>query len=408
MKTQETQEAAAAQERAGWSVWAPVLVMMGCSFISYVDRQVLAVLSPSILADTGLSVQDYGTIVGFFSVLYMIGNPVWGYTLDRMGLRRGMTVAVSLWTAASAAHAFLSGFRGFALARALLGFGEGATFPGGLRTATDSLPADKRSRGIALAYSGGSLGALMTPLILTPIAVAYGWRAAFLFTGLLGAAWICGWRWVSHPKRLPQPPRRNGPISLPKVTEGRFWALVCGYALGAFPLSYVLYVAPLYLSKVVGLSQSDLGKVLWIPPLAWEIGYFFWGWAADRFAADEVRPVRLFLILGGASIPFAITGTQTAPWIVLALLFLAMFAASGFVVLSLRTGAMSYPRDHTAPVAGIGAGSWSAAVALLLPLLGRMFDQGLYRESFFVVSGIPVAGVAGWVLFSRSCKRVSL
>ena len=51
-----------------------------------------------------------------------------------------MTAAVSLWTLASVAHACAFGLRGFAAARTLLGCGEGATFPGALRTVVQTLP----------------------------------------------------------------------------------------------------------------------------------------------------------------------------------------------------------------------------------------------------------------------------
>src|SRR5262249_34405808 len=147
----------------------------------------LALLAPTILAETHLSAEQYGLIVAAFSVAYSIGNPVWGRLLDRFGLRRGMTISVLFWTVSSAAHAWARGFWSFAVARAALGFGEGATFPGGLRVATQTLPVELRSRGMALSYSGGSLGAIVTPLIVTPIAAHWGWRGAFLFTGLIGA-----------------------------------------------------------------------------------------------------------------------------------------------------------------------------------------------------------------------------
>ncbi|MEO8659552.1 MAG: MFS transporter [Bryobacteraceae bacterium] len=384
------------------STWLPVVTMMGASLLSYIDRQTLAVLAPTILRDTGLSVQQYAIIVSCFSLFYMAGNPLWGYWLDRLGLRRGMTLSVSLWTAASALHATLSGFWGFSAARALLGFGEGATFPGGLRTAMDSLPPHRQSRGIALAYSGGSLGAIVTPLLVTPIAVSWGWRAAFVCTGVFGAAWLLLWRFVSQPSRLPQRHHEAQATPLPRLTEGRFWALVFGYALGAIPLSYVLYIAPLYLGKVLHYSQSDLGKVLWIPPLGWEVGYFFWGWVADRFAMADPRPTRFFVLLAVLSLPLALTPQAGAGAAVLALLFFAMFAAAGFVVFSLRSGAMSYPREHTGLVAGIGAGSWSALVAIVMPLFGSMFDRGLYAESFLLVSLIPLAGAAGWWYAGRT------
>src|ERR1051326_7418230 len=123
----------------------------------------------------------------------MISNPLLGWILERAGLRRGMTTAVAFWPAASVAHAFAGGFWSFGAARAALGFGEGATFPGGLRTVVQTLPPDQRGRGLAVSYSGGSLGALVTPLIVTPIFLWWGWRAAFWFTGLIGMGWLALW-----------------------------------------------------------------------------------------------------------------------------------------------------------------------------------------------------------------------
>ena len=70
-------------------------MMMACSLLSYVDRQILAVLSPMILADLKLNAEKYAEIVSAFSVAYMLGNPMWGAILDRIGLRRGMALAVN-------------------------------------------------------------------------------------------------------------------------------------------------------------------------------------------------------------------------------------------------------------------------------------------------------------------------
>ena len=145
--------------------WIPTISMLLVSLISYVDRNTLALLAPTILAETGLSGRQYGFIISAFSIAYMIANPLWGRILDRVGLRRGMSLAVLFWTLASASHALASGFMSFAVARAALGFGEGATFPGGLRAVMQTLPSGARGRGIAVAYSGGSLGAIITPIV---------------------------------------------------------------------------------------------------------------------------------------------------------------------------------------------------------------------------------------------------
>src|SRR4051812_22116518 len=212
-------------------VWIPTVSMLLVSLISYIDRNTLALLAPTILKETHLSGEQYGYIISAFSVAYMIGNPVWGVLLDRFGLRRGMTTAVSFWTLASVAHAFAGGLFSFAGARMLLGFGEGATFPGGLRTAVQTLPPSSRSRGIAVSYSGGSLGAIVTPLIVTPIFLRFGWRGAFWFTGLAGLVWLLIWAWVS--RDVPDLPKSTtAAANRPQVLDGRIWAFMSAYAFG--------------------------------------------------------------------------------------------------------------------------------------------------------------------------------
>jgi len=375
--------------------WWPVTMMMACSLLSYIDRQTLAVLSPMILSDLKLNAQKYSQIISSFSVAYMLGNPVWGALLDRIGLRRGMTFAVAVWTIACGAHAVVSGFLGFAVARAVLGFGEGATFPGGLRTTMDWLPPKQQARGLALAYSGGSLGAIVTPLLVTPIALAYGWRAAFIITGVAGLLWVFLWRrTVDFSGDLSG--YQTGVWSIPNVLERRFWSLVASYGFGALPLGPILYLAPLYLSHALGFTQAELGRVLWIPPFGWEVGYFFWGWFADRYAAGNKRPTWLFFTFAILGLPLVSMTAFRSSAAALALMFWAMFVSAGVVVVSLRTSALAYPKQQTGLVAGIGAGSWSAIVGLVLPALGHMFDVHHYANAFLFVGTVPVFGAISW------------
>lgn len=384
----------------GWRRWAPSIVMMLCSWLSYVDRHMLAVLAPLILAQTGLNAEAYGRVVAAFSFAYMLANPLWGSLIDRIGVRAGMMAAVSLWSAASAAHALMTTAWGFAVARALLGFGEGATFPGGLRTAVESLPADRQSRGIAIAYSGGSLGAILTPLMVTPVALLWGWRAAFVLTGLLGLLWLPLWWAVT---RTPHFGRvtRSPAWRWPDPRQGRFWALAGCYALGAGAIGPVLYLSPLYLNQVLGLSQQELGRLLWIPPLGWELGYFLWGWIVDLQTARHRRPLALLWLMATLAIPIVVLPALKSPAAVLALLFWTLFVGSGFIVFSLRTAVLMFGAHQTALVAGIGAGAWSALVMILLPLLGRWFDYKDYQRIFTLLAVLPQAGALVWTLCSR-------
>jgi ACS family hexuronate transporter-like MFS transporter len=376
--------------------------MMLVSLISYIDRNTLALLAPTILRETGLSGEQYGFIISAFSIAYMVGNPVWGILLDRVGLRRGMTAAVSLWTLASAAHAFAGGLLSFGAARAMLGFGEGATFPGGLRTAVQTLPESSRSRGIAVAYSGGSLGAIVTPIIITPLAAVYGWRAAFEFTGLIGFAWIAVWLMVSRKIAAKQIVHVNVSALRPRVTNPKVWAFMAAYALGALPLAFVIYSAPLYLNKVRGVSQAGLGALLWIPPLGWEVGYFFWGWISDRFRrGGQVSFNSLFLLLMVLSLPLAMTARAGGLPLLMFGLFFAMFIAAGFVILSIAYATEVFSAAHSGLIAGLGAGSWSAVIAMVMPLFGRLFDQQRYDTAFGIAAIFPVSGYVLWRAFGR-------
>lgn len=367
------------------------------SLISYVDRNTLAILAPVILAETHLNAEQYGFIISCFSVAYMIGNPVWGYVLDRVGVRRGMTAAVGVWTLASVAHAWAGSFLGFGIARAVLGAAEGATFPGGLRTVTQTLSPRKRGRGLAIAYSGGSLGAMVAPLIVTPVAAVFGWHGAFLFTGFLGAAWLVFWRFAGRGIDKAAETQQQHSLPAGVWTHPVLWAYMAAYALGAMPLGFILYDSSLYLHARFQWSQTTLGEVLWIPPFGWEVGYFFWGALLDRVGPRFRGLMLASLIL---SLPLAFLHSLASPALVLGEMFLAMFALAGFVVLSIAWTTRAFPEGHSGFLAGIGAGSWGAIVALTSPYLGHLFDQSDYTTAFRVATVFPIVGYILWRILS--------
>lgn len=379
------------------SVWIPSLTMTLVSLISYIDRNTLALLAPTILKETGLSAEHYGFVISAFSIAYMAGNPVWGRALDRFGLRGGMLAAVSFWSLASAAHSLAGGFLGFGAARTALGFGEGATFPGGLRTVVQTLEPSRRARGLAVAYSGGSLGAIVTPLIVTPIALWWGWRAAFLFTGLVGFLWVLLWLVVSRRPDIRRTP--VAPDARMSLGDRKLWAFMVAYAFGAIPLAYVIYGAPIYLSRALGKSQAAIGAVLWLPPLGWEIGYFVWGWLVDRAQADGLK--RLMAIAAVLSLPLALAPRIGSFPLVMVELFFSMFMGAGFIILSMSYATRVFSPGHSGLIAGVGAGAWSALVAVVMPMFGRLLDLHWWDAAFGLAALLPVAGFAGWHLLAR-------
>jgi len=390
------------------SLWFPAATMLLVSLISYIDRNTLALLAPTILADTGLSAAEYGWVISAFSVAYMVSNPVWGRWLDRVGVRWGMIAAVLLWSLASGSHALASGLIGFAVARAMLGFGEGATFPGALCVVTRTLPPHLRARGVAVAFSGGSLGSIITPIVITPIALVWGWRAAFLCTGLIGLAWVAVWSIVSRRpdiRRASPPEAASRTVDRPRFSDKRLWSYMLAYALGALPLALVIYAAALYLNRVLGASQALVGKLLWIPPLGWEIGYFFFGWLADRLpqsgAARLAGLRRLMAAAALLSLPLAAVPHVRSLPAALSLMGFAMFLGGGFIILTIGYATEVYSAAHSGLIAGLGAGAWSAAVAVVMPVFGRFIDDNRWDLAFLLAAVLPVVGHLLWRVLNR-------
>ena len=397
--------------------------MMLLSFISLMDRGILGILSPIILHDLHLSASQYGTAILVFSICYMFANPVWGLLMDRVGLFLTTAAAVVLWSIASGTHALLTGFLGLCFARALLGFGEGATFPSGLKTVTETLPAHQRSFGLGLAYSGGSLGALITPIVVVPLAGLWGWRAAFVLSAVIGFLWIALWFILRSGGIVGSATTRQSPSK----TVSRRWnrdlfATAAIYGLGAAPVAYGLYTTPLYLNRVLHLPQSALGHLLWIPPAGWELGYLTWGRLADyrrkralqsgRSAGREFSPLSIFILFAiGCTLLIAIPACAGLPHPVLltmTLFFLVMFFSGGYVVIALAHGATTQSTENTGFLAGFSISGWSLATGLLMAQVGRMFDQNQITLTFWLAAGLPILGVIAWILLSSPSKKAEL
>ncbi|HTD97179.1 MAG TPA: MFS transporter [Edaphobacter sp.] len=294
---------------------------------------------------------------------------------------------------------------------------RGATFPAGLKTVTETLPESKRSFGLGIAYSGSSMGAALTPLLITPIAMRYGWRYAFAVTAFLGLAWIALWILLRitgwYPTPEPRKPAEQNPTTSPPISRWNrnLFAAAATYGLGAAPLAFGLYAAPLYLTRILHLSQTSLGHLLWLPPAGWEAGYLFFGHLADRrrqstLSSNSIgeRPGLLFVFLSIAGFLITLAPAAAAcPYplaATLLLFFLQMFVAGGFVVFSLSDGMATLPKQHSAFLAGICISAWALTTGLLMPILGHFFDHGRYTLTFWIVACLPPLGTFLWKLLA--------
>ena len=143
--------------------WFVALVATLTMAVSYADRQALAVLAPTVTRALAMSEQTYGWLLSAFSLAYMLGAPLAGRWIDRVGARRGLVASVLIWSAVAALHALVPGVAVLFVLRIALGLAESPSFPGAAQTVQRVLPIADRPRGFGVLFVGSSLGAMVVP-----------------------------------------------------------------------------------------------------------------------------------------------------------------------------------------------------------------------------------------------------
>ena len=173
--------------------WTICALIFFATTINYVDRQVLGILAPSLQRELNWSEADYAAITSWFSFAYAIGFLGAGRLLDRFGVKRGYGAAIVAWSLAAMSHALASTAGGFSIARAALGLGESGNFPSAIKATAEWFPKKERAFATGIFNAGTNVGAIVTPLTVPFIALNWGWRWAFILTGVVGFVWLIAW-----------------------------------------------------------------------------------------------------------------------------------------------------------------------------------------------------------------------
>ncbi len=392
-------------DAARWR-WVALCVFVLSSAINYLDRQTLATLAPLVRAEFHLSNAQYGLIVAAFSITYAAGAPFAGWTIDRAGLNRAIGVAVGLWSCAGLATGIVRGLAALATCRAALGAAESAGIPAAGKAIHRFLRPAERALGNALNQAGVSLGLMLAPPLATWLAVAYGWRSAFLVTGSLGLAWIPLWRWAARragPEAPPETPRAAASL----IRDPRLWAFAAANALSMVGYSLWTNWTTLYLVEARGLTLVQAAWYAWIPPLAAAVGGFAGGWLSLRFirrgepaAAARYRACRVAAVLGlaTAAIPLAPSAAWAAAGISTSIFAVAAFSVNMYTLpLDVFGGAQA------AFAVSILVASYGGVQAVISPLFGKVIDMAGYTPLALAAALAPVAACA--VLWASKAAR---
>jgi ACS family hexuronate transporter-like MFS transporter len=378
--------------------------------VSYIDRQTLSAIAPSVQKALGIADSSYGDLISAFSIAYLVGAPLAGRLVDRVGARRGLLGAVLLWSVVAALHARVATFAALFALRILLGLSESPSFPAAAQTVHRALPPAERPRGFGVLFTGSSVGAMIAPPLATWLADRYGFRAAFLGTAAAGLLWVPLWIRVAYSAdaraaidhqhaRAMEAPRHSLRAVATHPAVLRSILLV----LASAPLLSLLFNwATKLLVHDHHLTQLQTGHYLWLPPLFFDLGAVLFGHLAsvartsgrsEGGAPRALVAAAGLLMLAGAAIPFAST-----PALVVAVMCVTMIGGGGLYALPMADMAARVPPGIVAAAGGMCAAAQSIAHIVANPLVGRSVERtGSYAVVTLALTAWVIPGCVAWL-----------
>jgi MFS transporter, ACS family, glucarate transporter len=161
--------------------------------ITYLDRVCISVAGPRIQEYLSIGPQQWGWVVGVFAFAYAAFEFPGGWMADRFGPRIILTRIVLWWSVFTALTGAVSSYPLLLLTRFCFGAGEAGAFPNAAASIASWFPASERGRTFGFLSMAMQAGGALSPLLVVPIQMRYGWRASFYIFALPGVAWAVVW-----------------------------------------------------------------------------------------------------------------------------------------------------------------------------------------------------------------------
>lgn len=413
--------------RVGNTRWVVVTLLFFAMVINYVDRQTIGILKPTLSKEFGWNESDYANLVFWFQASYAVSYLVFGRVMDRLGARWGFGLAFFIWQIAHIAHAGAKGLNGFIFARVALGVGEGGGFPGGIKAVTEWFPKKERAFATGIFNAGTNIGAIVTPLVIPAITIAWGWEMAFIITGVAGLIWLPIWLLVY---RRPREHKKVSAAELAWIeqdpadpvekvawtkllTKRETWA----YALGKFLIDPIwwmfLFWLPDFLGKRYGLDLKTFGPPLVAIYLLSDVGSVGGGWLSSAmmkrgFSLNRARKTAM-LICALCAVPVAFAAFADNLWVAVAIIGLATAAHQGFSANLYTLPGDVFPRSAVGSVVGIGGMVGAIGGMAMAKYAGWVLDTiGTYTPIFIIAGSAYLLALGVVHLLSPKLEPVKL
>lgn len=369
--------------------WLLCVLLFFSAALCFLDRQVLSVLAPKIIAEFGMTNTSYSRVVFAFVLSYTAMLALGGRVMDLLGTRRGLALSVGFWSLASAAHAAVTGPWTLGLARFFLGVGEGPAIPGAIKGAVEWMDPKRRGVAVGLVSSGAALGSVLAPPLTVATAGLIGWRGAFAATAALGAMWLLAWHLAF--RGLPVAASRAA-ANQPKVAWRSLLArpevrrlLAARFCFDPVFYFYMFWI-PQYLSRERGMSLTQIGALIWIPFVALEIANIGAGQLSDTLVARgwDRRRARMNLmllaaLLTPASFAASLAGTPT---LAIGLMAVLMFAHGIWITNFMTLVGETVASDEVATTVGLTGMCGGIAGMLSNLVIGPVVDRWSFGPIF--------------------------
>jgi MFS family permease len=316
------------------TAWLVVVLLLPVALLNYLDRQMLASMKLSVMADIPsiASNENWGFMLGQFKWVYAFLSPLGGYVADRFSRRLTICGSLFVWSAVTWWTGQVDSYRELLWARSLMGISEAFYIPAALALIADFHTGQTRSRAVGLhqmaIYCGVIAGGFGGYVADAP---QLGWRFAFECCGGVGMAYAIPLALLLRDAPLSMEHgfgRKTSPLRAAAQLVGNFSfiLLVLYFTLPALAGWVVRDWMPAILQERYNISQGQAGVSA---TLYWQaaaiVGAVIGGWLADRWMQQNQRGRIYVSALGMCLIVPAIFGVGNAPSLTVAVAFLMLF-----------------------------------------------------------------------------------
>ena len=398
--------------------WAIGAMLAAAALLNYLDRQTLALMAGSVQSDLRIDDPGYAAVVNAFLVAYMLGAPLGALILDRIGARWGMALFIGWWSLASACSGLATNIWQLGASRFALGLGEAGNWIASPKLVREWFPQRERALAIGIYSAAAHFGAAVAPFLITSLMLALGWRATFVLSGVIGLAWLVGWRLIYRPGMIPPAHPEDaiaGTESRPEPTDGAGWQgwsrVLRSRGLWFYAIAnsltnpvwfFYLFWFPKYLVEERGLTVAEMGRTSWVVYASAGLGSVAGGVLSDWFVKRGVRPARARVLAMGLVALVAPLGALNAfepsVAISLALGALVAFCHTAWVTNQTALPVDLFPARHIGKVMGAGAIVTGLVTIGSTYLVGQLVAVITYRPMFLVIAvAYPLGVIAAWL-----------